>query len=32
MRALDRFMNVSEAHIPLLVQKAEKLQDYLNQR
>ena len=32
MRVLGRFVDASEQHIPFLLRKAEKIEDYLNQR
>ncbi len=32
MKVLARFVDASEHHIPFLVRKAEKIEDYLNQR
>jgi uncharacterized protein YukE len=32
MRALQRFLKTSEVFVPFLVRKAERIEDYLNQR
>lgn len=32
MQVVSRFLQVSEEHIPFLMKKAEKVEDYLNQR
>jgi uncharacterized protein YukE len=32
MRALARFADATDRHIPFLLRKAEKIEDYLNQR
>jgi uncharacterized protein YukE len=32
MRALARFADSTDRHIPFLLRKAEKIEDYLNQR
>jgi uncharacterized protein YukE len=32
MRVLDRFIQVSEQHIPFLLRKAQRAEDYLRQR
>ena len=32
MKTLHRFTNLSEQHIPFLLRKAEKIEEYLNQR
>lgn len=31
-KVLQRFISASERHVPFLVRKAEKIEDYLNQR
>ncbi len=31
-KVLQRFVSSSERHVPFLVRKAEKIEDYLNQR
>ncbi len=31
-KVLARFVNASERHVPFLIRKAEKIEDYLNQR
>jgi len=32
MRALTKFVEASEKHVPFLLRKAERIQDYLEQR
>ncbi len=32
MRALQRFLKASEVYVPFLMRKAERIEDYLNQR
>ncbi len=32
MKALQRFNDLSEQHVPFLLKKAEKIEEYLNQR
>jgi hypothetical protein len=32
MKALRRFMEVAEQHTPFLLRKAQRIEDYLNQR
>jgi uncharacterized protein YukE len=32
MTVLDRFLEVSEEHIPFLLRKAERIEEYLSQR
>jgi uncharacterized protein YukE len=32
MRAIDRFLNESERQVPFLLRKAQRLEDYLQQR
>lgn len=32
MRTLTRFIEASEQHVPVLLKKAEKIEEYLNQR
>jgi len=32
MKVLGRFVDASEQHIPFLLRKAEKIEEYLNQR
>lgn len=32
MHVLERFLTVSEEHIPFLLRKAERIEDYLSQR
>lgn len=32
MRSLQRFLKASEVFVPFLVRKAERIEDYLNQR
>ncbi len=32
MKVLQRFNDLSEQHVPLLLKKAEKIEEYLNQR
>jgi len=32
MRAMQRFLKASEVFVPFLVRKAERIEDYLNQR
>ena len=32
MKALSRFTDAADRHIPLLLRKAEKIEEYLNQR
>lgn len=32
MQVLERFLNVSEEHIPFLLRKAERIEDYMSQR
>lgn len=32
MRVLSRFADSADKHIPFLIRKAEKIEDYLNQR
>jgi uncharacterized protein YukE len=32
MKVIDRFLEVSEEHVPLLLHKAEHIEDYLQQR
>jgi len=32
MKALKKFMEVSEKHTPYLLRKAQRIEDYLNQR
>jgi len=32
MRVIHRFLNISEAHIPFLLKKTQRLEDYLQQR
>lgn len=32
MRALQRFLKASEVFVPFLIRKAERIEDYLNQR
>ena len=32
MRSMTKFVDASQQHIPFLLRKAEKLQDYLDQR
>jgi uncharacterized protein YukE len=32
MQVLDRFLEVSEEHIPFLLRKAERIEEYLSQR
>jgi hypothetical protein len=32
MRSLQRFLKSSEVYVPFLLRKAERIEDYLNQR
>ena len=32
MRAMQRFLKASEVFVPFLIRKAERIEDYLNQR
>ncbi|MBM3979733.1 MAG: WXG100 family type VII secretion target [Planctomycetes bacterium] len=32
MQVLERFLNVSDEHIPFLLRKAERIEEYLSQR
>lgn len=32
MKVLSRFTSISEQHVPFLLRKAEKIEEYLNQR
>ena len=32
MQVLERFLEVSEEHIPFLLRKAERIEEYLSQR
>lgn len=32
MRVMQKFMELSQTHIPFLLRKAERIEDYLNQR
>lgn len=32
MRVIDRFMNTAQQHVPFLLRKAQRLEDYLQQR
>jgi uncharacterized protein YukE len=32
MKVLSRFVDAAEHHVPFLMKKAEKIEDYLNQR
>ena len=32
MQALERFLEISEEHIPFLLRKAERIEEYLSQR
>jgi hypothetical protein len=32
MRSLQRFLKASEVFVPFLIRKAERIEDYLNQR
>lgn len=32
MKTLNRFTDLSEQHVPFLLRKAEKIEEYLNQR
>jgi hypothetical protein len=32
MKVMQKFMEVSQEHIPYLLRKAQRIEDYLNQR
>lgn len=32
MQVLERFLNVSDEHVPFLLRKAERIEEYLSQR